>query len=159
VIGYQSSILGSARVVAVEPHAATVVITSANDPIERGALLGPWTEKSFRAVPEKANAKAMNGVVVASPVGVLTQFAESQMVFIDRGKVDGVEPGNRFTVVRKGDPYGKAVDHSDWDETLPKEDVGSLLVVDVKDHASAALVTRSLAEILKGDRVEMRVAQ
>jgi hypothetical protein len=159
VIGYQSTILGAARVVAVEPGTATLVITGASDVIERGALLGPWTEKSYRPVPEKANAKRVDGVVVASPIGVLTQFAEAQMVFIDRGKADGVEPGNRFIVVRKGDPYGKPVDRGAWDETFPKEDVGSLLVVDVKDHASAALVTRSMAEILKGDRVEMRVAQ
>ena len=34
----------------------------------------------------------------------------------------------------------------------------TLLVVDVKDHASAALVTRSLSELGPGDRVEMRVA-
>jgi hypothetical protein len=159
VIGYQGSILGSARVVAVDAKAATVVITSSNDVIERGALLGPWSEKSYRAVPEKPNAKAVAGVVVASPVDIVTQLAEAQMVFIDRGKADGVEPGNRFVVVRKGDPYGIPPDHSAWDDSLPKEDFGSLLVIDVKDHASTALVTRSLGEILKGDRVEMRVTQ
>jgi hypothetical protein len=36
------------------------------------------------------------------------------------------------------------------------EPVGDLLVVDVKEQASAALVTRSLKELLIGDRVEMR---
>ncbi len=41
--------------------------------------------------------------------------------------------------------------------SLPTEDVGTLLVVDVKDHASAALVTRSLNELAPGDRVEMRM--
>jgi LysM domain len=159
VIGYQSTILGAARVVALDKTAATVVITDSYDYIERGALLGPWTGKAFRAVPEKANAKNLTGVVLASPVRVVTQFAENQMVFIDRGAADGVEPGNRFTVVRAGDPYGQPPERGDWDPNLPKEDVGSLLVVDVKEHASAAMVTRSLVELLKGDRVEMRAAQ
>jgi hypothetical protein len=159
VIGYQSTILGSARVVAVDQKAATVVITDSYDYIERGALLGPWTGKAYRAVPAKANAKNLSGVVLASPVTVVTQFAENQMVFIDRGAADGVEPGNHFVVVRAGDPYDQPPERGDWDSNFPEEDLGTLLVVDVKEHASAAMVTRSLSEILKGDKVEMRVAQ
>jgi hypothetical protein len=34
--------------------------------------------------------------------------------------------------------------------------VGELLVIDVKERASAALVTRSRTELLVGDRLEMR---
>ncbi len=80
------------------------------------------------------------------------------MVFVDRGKVDGVEEGNRFTVVRAGDPLGAPTQgHPELGpRTPPNEDVGALLVVDVKEHASAALVTRSLSELVPGDRVEMR---
>jgi hypothetical protein len=33
-----------------------------------------------------------------------------------------------------------------------------MLVIDVKERASTALVTRSLAELIVGDRVEMRAA-
>ena len=40
--------------------------------------------------------------------------------------------------------------------SLPKEDVGEMLVIDVKERASAALVTRSMIELAVGDRVEMR---
>jgi len=36
--------------------------------------------------------------------------------------------------------------------------VGQLLVVDVKENASTALVTKSIKELLIGDRVEMRAA-
>jgi hypothetical protein len=158
LIGYQSTILGAAQVIAVDDKAATLVIGATNEPIERGALLGPWTERFFRPVAARPNARDLKGVIVASPVSVLTQFAENQVVFIDRGRVDGVEEGNRFTVVRSGDPYGRAPGQMLWDGRFPKEDVGDLLVVDVRESASAALVTRSLVELEIGDRVEMRAA-
>jgi hypothetical protein len=157
VIGFQSTILGAARVVAVDDKSVKLVITSTFEPIERGDLLGPWTEKPYRAIAPKPNGKSLDGYIVTSPVEVLTQFAESQVVFVDRGRAEGVEEGNRFVVVRAGDPYDKPADERFWDDSLPKEDVGSLLVVDVKEHASAALVTKSLIELGAGDRVEMRV--
>jgi hypothetical protein len=158
LLGYQSTILGAARVVAVDDKAATLVIGATSEPIERGALLGPWTERSYRPVAARPNSRDLKGVIVASPVSVLTQFAESQVVFIDRGRADGVEEGNRFTVVRSGDPYGREPGKLAWDDRFPKEDVGDLLVVDVRETASAALVTRSLTELEAGDRVEMRAA-
>jgi hypothetical protein len=158
MIGYQSVILGSAKVVAMDDKAATIAIASSYEPIERGDLLGPWTQKPYRAVPPKPNGKSLHGFIVTSPVEILTQLAEHHMVFVDKGKVDGVEEGNRFVVVRAGDPRDAKTAIPKWDGSLPTEDVGTLLVVDVKDHASAALVTRSLSELAPGDRVEMRVA-
>jgi hypothetical protein len=59
-------------------------------------------------------------------------------------------------VVRAGDPFGAPMTEAPWDDSLPKEDVGDLLIIDVKDHASTALITRSLVELYIGDRIEMR---
>lgn len=159
LIGYQSTVLGAARVTAVDDKAATLVITASNDVIERGAMLGPWTEKFLRPIARKPGTRDVDGRIIASPVGVLTQFAEQHVVFIDRGTADGVEEGNVFRVVRSGDLYGRKVDQAPWDPSLPKEQVGDLLVIDARERTSAALVTRSLAELLVGDRVEMRAEQ
>jgi hypothetical protein len=158
MIGYQSIILGSAKVVALDAKAATISIAASYEPIERGDMLGPWTQKSYRPVPAKPNARSLQGYIVSSPVEILTQLAEHHVVFVDKGKADGVEEGNRLVVVRSGDPRVEKSSLPTWDGTLPVEEVGALLVVDVKEHASAALVTRSLSELAPGDRVEMRVA-
>ncbi len=159
LFGYQSVILGAARVVAVDDKAVTLVITAANQPIERGAMLGPWTEKIFRPVARKPNGRDLEGVIIASPVDVVTQLAEHQVVFIDRGTADGVEEGNVFNVVRSGDLSRRRHPNDvPSDPSLPKETVGDLLVIDAREHASAALVTKSLSELLIGDRVEMRSA-
>jgi hypothetical protein len=158
IIGYQSVVLGSAKVVAVEDKAATLVIQQSFEPIERGALLGPWTQKFFRPVERKPNKHALDGQIVGAQVEVMTQLGENHVVFVDRGEKDGVEEGNVFVVLRSGDPYGQNPHRGHWDDSLPIEAVGELMVIDVKDHASTALVTRSLKELMIGDRVEMRPA-
>jgi LysM domain len=158
LFGWQSTVLGAARVVAVDAKAATLVITDAFEPIERGAMLGPWTERFLRRVDRRANRRALEGTIVGGQVEVVTQLGEHHVVFIDRGAADGVEEGNVFTAVRAGDPYGRDPGVPAWDPSLPKEDVGEMLVIDVKERASAALVTRSMIELAVGDRVEMRAA-
>jgi hypothetical protein len=85
-------------------------------------------------------------------------IGEQHIVFIDKGKNDGVEEGNVFRVVRSGDMYGRATGDIPYDPSLPKEIVGDLLVVDVKDTTSTALVTRSLTDLIIGDRIEMHAA-
>lgn len=154
--GWQSSILGAAKVVAVDERAATLVVTESLYPIERGARLGPWTQKLLRPVPRKPNQQALEGRIIASQSEIVTQIGEHHVVFLDLGEADGVEEGNVLTVVRAGDPYGRDSRRPYWDSDLPPEDVGDLLVIDVKERASTALVTRSLRELVIGDRVEMR---
>jgi hypothetical protein len=161
LIGYQTRVLGAAVVVATDPRAVTLVITSSLDPIERGALLGPWTEKPFRPVRSRAATKDLDGFVVGTRLEVLTQIAEQNVVFIDKGKVDGVEEGNVFKVMRSGDPYGLPLTKEQFsppnDPTLPAEVLGELMVIDVKETTSTALVMKCRRELLIGDVVEMRV--
>ncbi|HVI92971.1 MAG TPA: LysM domain-containing protein [Anaeromyxobacter sp.] len=158
LFGWQSTVLGAGKVVAVDGKVATLVITQAFDPIERGAMLGPWTEKFLKRVERRANRQEMAGTIIGGQVDVLTQLGEHHVVFLDRGQKDGVEEGNVFSVVRSGDPYGRSPYQASWDRAFPIETIGELLVIDVKERASAALVTRSRIELLIGDRVLMRAA-
>jgi hypothetical protein len=156
VFGYQTVVVGAGRVTAVEDKAVKLLVTQTFEPIERGALLGPWSEKFVKQVARRANGAALKGTILGAQQEILTQLGEHHVVFIDKGKQDGVEEGNLFKVVRAGDPFGGPMTTSEWDDGLPKEDVGDLLVIDAKDHASTALVTRSLVELYVGDRIEMR---
>lgn len=156
VFGYQTVVVGAGRVTAVEPKAVKLVITQTFEPIERGALLGPWSDRFVNQVARRANATSMTATIVGAQQEILTLLGEHHVVFVDKGKSDGVQEGNVFKVVRAGDPYGGPMASAPWDDSLPKEDVGELLIIDVKDHASTALVTRSLVELYIGDRLEMR---
>jgi hypothetical protein len=95
---------------------------------------------------------------VAAQIDIMTMLGEQHVVFVDKGRADGVEEGNVFRVVRSGDLYGVAPGVIPNDPSLPKEIVGDLMVIDVKETTSTALVTRSLRELAIGDRVEMRAA-
>ena len=158
LFGWQSTVLGAGKVVAVDGKVATLVITQAFDPIERGAMLGPWTEKFLKRVERRANRQEMAGMIIGGQVDVVTQLGEHHVVFLDRGQKDGVEEGNVFTVVRSGDPYGSSMNEITRDPSLPKEDVGTLIVVDAQQTSSTALVVRSFRELYVGDKVEMRAA-
>jgi len=158
LLGYQTTILGTARAVKVDDKAVTVVIKESLEPIERGALLGPWTERLVRPVQQRPNARQVQGRIAGAPIDVLTMLGEQHVVFLDKGKADGVEEGNVFRVVRSGDLSTLSSSAIASDPTLPTEVVGDLLVIDVKESTSSALVTRSLRELAIGDRVEMRAA-
>lgn len=158
LLGYQSKILGTAKAVAVDDKAVTVIIGSTNEPIERGDLLGPWTEKLLRPVQQRPNTRTLRGYIVGAQVDVVTMLGEQHVAFVDKGRADGVEEGNVFRVVRSGDLYGLPMGAIPEDPALPTEIVGDLLVIDVKDTTSTVLVTRSLRELAIGDRVEMRAS-
>lgn len=158
LFGYQSTIIGAAKVVAVDDKAATIEISQAFEPIERGALIGPWTDKLLKQVQRRPNQRALDGFIIAAQQRLVSEIGEHHMVFVDKGRADGVEEGNVFTVVRSGDPYGREMNEAQLDHSLPKEDVGTLLIVDAQQSSSAALVVRSLRELYVGDKVEMRSA-
>jgi hypothetical protein len=154
--GYQTVVVGAGRVTEVSDKAVKLTITQTFEPIERGALLGPWSERFVKQVARRSNKATLTGAIIGASQEILTQLGEHHVVFLDKGKDDGVEEGNLFKVVRAGDPYGSPMASAKWDSDLPKEDVGELLVIDVKDRASTALVTRSVVELYIGDRIEMR---
>jgi hypothetical protein len=160
-VGYQTTIVGTARAVAKDEHATTVVVTQASEAIERGDYVGPQAEKVLKMVPRRPNQKQMEGIIVSSERAATWLAGEHQLVFVDKGRADGVEEGNVFTVLRAGDPYGQPIGIDDLsireDRSYPSEDIGELLVVDAKENFSTALVMRSLRELFAGDRVEMRL--
>lgn len=127
----------------------SVRIDKAFDPIERGqfvaAQAGPLTvELQITANSTKLEGKLLTGEVISDQL--LGQF---NYVFVDRGTRDGVKNGNTFVVTRDRDGYDEST-------RIPTQVVGGLVVVEAKDTACLALVTRSLLDLHPGDRVEMR---
>jgi hypothetical protein len=85
--------------------------------------------------------------------------AEHSRVLIDAGSAQGVQVGNVFTVIRQADPIqsGVGVDPSiNQDTSLPVEEVGRCMAVDVREAVTTCLLLRSYREVVAGDRVELR---
>jgi LysM repeat protein len=158
-VGYKTLILATARVTAVEPDkAATLVITSVNDGVERGDKIGADVGAARRPLFTRPNRTSVDGVVVGVQPAIVTGAAEYNVVYLDKGTADGVDVGNTFEVVRSGDPYSDPVDKVVYQSKLPREVIGQVVVFDAQERASSAYVRRSLMELLVGDIVEMRPA-
>jgi len=173
VLGQRVKTVGEAKVLSWNGKLATVQITRALEEIQRGDRARPWTPQMVRVSP-RPNGRELSGVIVSSVTSGVSELGESNQVYVDKGKADGVEVGNTFVVVRKGDGLsagpldsghvssaymaGEAGMRASTVKT-PDENVGLLLVVDVKDKLSIAMVVKSVRELKSGDVVEMHAQQ
>ncbi|MDB4974880.1 MAG: hypothetical protein JWN48_3221 [Myxococcaceae bacterium] len=150
-----------------EKHIATAVVTEAMEGIERGFEVADVPRRLAHVTP-KTNAQDVKASIIAAsrPLGTL---GDGQVVFIDAGAKKGVEVGNRFLVVRQGDPWRKALTlreeltgeqrpdpHPLADSAFPTEVVAELRVLYVRPESATALITSSNIEVNPGEHVEMR---
>jgi hypothetical protein len=107
-------------------------------------------------------------------------YGQNQVVFIDRGANDKLEPGHTLFVERQGDGLANSTSYrmartsvsldserandesehrgSSAEEALPNDLVAELRVVAVKPHSATCLVVRSRREIEKTDVARTRPA-
>ncbi len=130
-------------------------LTDTLDIVERGSRVSSAIRQFRRIEPRPSNV-SLEARVVASFAP--TQFlAAEHFVVLNRGRRDGVQVGNRNFVVRRGDGYRGVLENWDrMDPESPKEVVGELWVVDVRDNASVAWIVRSSRELRVGETTEMR---
>ncbi|OJY30865.1 MAG: hypothetical protein BGO98_29325 [Myxococcales bacterium 68-20] len=146
------------------------------DTIERGARVGPIARR-FEVVPPARNEKDVEASILTS-IHPHNVYGQNQVVFIDKGDEDGLKPGNRLLVVRKGDGFHKTqpsrsaakrialedpspaaienITKPRDDAALPEEVLAELRVISVKKRTAMALVTTARREIELGDKAFAR---
>jgi hypothetical protein len=154
-------------------------IVESLDAIERGAKVGDLGRRFQIVPPKKADNDVSARILTSMYPHVL--LGEEQVVFIDRGSKDGLLPGNRLFVVRRGDTWRRTLstagsgaqssikmdstENVDVEATplhgneqhFPEEIVGELRVVDAQPYSAYAVITDSRVELLPGDRAIARV--
>jgi hypothetical protein len=159
-VGFLTRFLGTLQVVGLSRSVVTAQVAGTWDEMTRGDRVGAFGERMVESVQERPNETEVRAVVVTALVPYLTILGEHHEVVLDRGSADGVQLGNTFTVVRQQDLGGNFMNPArDQDPELPLEEVARCLVVDVKENTSNCLLTRSIREVVPGDRVEMRVGK
>jgi hypothetical protein len=124
-------------------------------PIERGARVSPFVRQFKRIEARPSNVTLEARVIATFEPNIL--LGTGHFVVLNRGKRDGVQAGNRTFVIRRGDGYRANLET--WekhDPTMPKEVVGEILVLEVRDDASVAWIARSSKELKVGELTEMR---
>ena len=98
------------------------------------------------AAVDQPTAGDVEGRVVDSQsnMGIMNLVAQRNIVYLDRGREDGIRPGDRMDVIRSGG-------------TLPQRVVGELKILSMEDRTATALITKSVSRILKGDRFRVKV--
>ena len=98
------------------------------------------------AAVDQPTAGDVEGRVVDSQsnMGIMNLVAQRNIVYLDRGREDGIRPGDRMDVVRSGG-------------SLPQRVVGELKILSMEDRTATALITKSVSRILKGDRFRVKV--
>jgi hypothetical protein len=162
----QTRTIGVAKVLSVQDRQVTVQVERNFEEIERGDLARPWIAQEKRVTPRQ-NMTDVSGFIVGDTTKELSDLGESNVVYIDRGAADGVQEGNTFAVIRKGDGLNESMVSAKSKSAgkqgdaaakidVPSENVGLLLVTDISEHVSTAIVIKSIRELAPGDAVEMR---
>lgn len=171
---------GTVRIDRWDPktRVARAEIIESVDVIERGAHIGP-VQRRFDVVPPRKNTRLVEARVLTS-VYPHVYLVQNQVVFLDRGSGDGLEPGNTLVVFRKGDTWRRSLTTSsrmmvdrlkmespervDIEETplhgnpekFPEEAVAELRVLRAEKASAIAIVTQSRRELVPGDRAVAR---
>lgn len=159
VVGAYVKVLGDLEVLALrDGERAVARITSSVDVVERGARVGPLKRRFHQVEPRPATAD-VRGLIVDT-MDFIELVAANHLVILDQGARAGVEVGNPFYVVRRGDGHlgwmgGRDAVGQD-DERFPSRIVGEIRVVDVAEDTSLGWVTSAAVEVGVGDHVMMR---
>ena len=138
--------LGLLQIVAKDPAAKvlTARITISFDAIEKGNMLTPYQEPVPIYNSSQKKSKDISGYIL-EVTDRRSINAQTDVVYLDKGNADGVEPGDGFLVYQEPDKKG-----------FPRKVVGEVQVLLVKEHTSTAVVKKSTEPMGKGNAVDFK---
>lgn len=148
-LGYMTRILGDLVIEEVSERSSIGRIMQAFDPIHPGDALAPYIDVNASVSPVDSE-RALTGVIVGSPA-VDTDLVERRSVFLDKGKKDGVKPGNVVAIYRAGMVTADPV--TGHELALPRELIGKAIVFRVEEETASAWVFASSRNLRLGDQV------
>jgi nucleoid-associated protein YgaU len=115
-------------------------ITLSFDSAIKGNMLAPYQEPTLIYPAKQQQVKNLSGQILEVP-DRRTISGQLSIVYLDKGKEDGVDPGDRFTVM--------SVPNRETGATRP---IGELQVLIVKARTSTAVVRKSSDTMTTGHR-------
>lgn len=156
-LGYVVEVYSDAEVLSVqEGKLAKIKLKDTVTETERGMRVGPM-RRQFKIVESKKSGGTVEGVIVDTLQLAAGMVGQDMLVFLDRGRNAGLDVGNRLLVTRRGDGYVPLLSKGPIDDKkYPRETIGEILIVDVREGLATGVVTKSTKEARIGDRVETR---
>jgi hypothetical protein len=153
IVGDKVVPLGTLQLSEMEEAGSKAIITKSFLEIGVGAFLLPYRERK-REVYLRAADRDLSGYIVEDLGGNVT-IGEGDAVYLDLGRAQGLKSGNMLYVVRD-----VVLEKTFYDlrpaVKLPVDVLGALVVVEVGENTSTALVVKNIDTIYLGDRVELK---
>ena len=145
------SIVGDAQVVHRYGDYISAVVRDSITEIKRGDLIGPSTPIHIEVDVRNPDGD-LQGTIVERLNYEYMLGATREVVFIDRGRADGVRRGNSFYIIQQQDGLS-----DEEDTSLPPSVIGRLVVLSVDEYVSTAVITDAERSISIGDRLTQEV--
>ena len=138
--------LGILQITAKDPAAdvLTARITLSFDAIGPGSLLTPYQEPMLVYQSSQTGAKDISGYIL-EVTDQRSISGQTDIVYLDKGSADGVDPGDRFLVYSEPEKRG-----------YPRKVIGEVQVFLVKERSSTAVVRNNTDTLARGDAINFK---
>ncbi len=137
--------LGVIKILEIEGKLASARVVASYDAIGPGENImrfSPPESTPLGAQPVSQVGSDLDGLIVDF-LANRTLIGQRQMVYLDRGRNDGLRLGDYLEIFRTGGG-------------LPRRVLGEVKIVGIEEGTATALVTKAVAPLLMGDRVGKR---
>jgi LysM repeat protein len=114
------------------------------EPAVRGNMLAPYQEPTLIYPSAQKETKNLTGHIL-EVTDRQSLVGQTYIVYLDKGKEDGVAPGDRFTVMSEPSP-----------QTGARRPIGEVQVYVVKERTATAIVRKSADTMSKGYPIEFK---
>lgn len=168
ILGYEAQYVGQAQLIrgesfeetsngkstTVEPVPATLDITAAKEEIRAGDRLLPAPARAFLNYTPHAPQGEVDARVVSLYGSIaVANAAQNQVITINQGEHDGIEPGHVLHLLTQGERIKDRTDAAKTVIRLPSERNGTAMVFRTFDRVSYALILDVRTTVHVGDRL------
>ncbi len=140
-IGIQHMLLGVCEITSMQGETAIAEVIRSWRNIERQDLLTPFLERS-PVIEIKESFPGLVGKFIHNE-DHFRMTGQFQTAFIDKGESDGVDVGQYYTLFLKEEGRVWTTGGVNKMLQMPKQDIGTVLVLHIEDNTATVLLTRS----------------
>jgi len=148
-VGIQHCILGLVEITEGHPKFAMGRIVQSRQTIELNDLLMPYEARSPKITLTQSK-KGLEGKIIASE-GHERIFGDQAVVFIDKGRQDGVRVGQSYYIYEQ--EKERLDSKKKEDLLLSPVDYGDILILHTEETTATALITRAEKTVRPGARI------
>ncbi len=149
-VGYVVDNLGTITITSAIGSVVEGRVDTAFKEIFNGAKLTPYIDPLKKVAVTRATAQ-VEAVIIAAIEGVKL-ISENDIVYIDKGRRDGLALGNKFRVYRARGTVDDPLRRKNK-IPLPAIELGDAVVISLEEDSAACLIVDSLRAIKVGDEV------